>query len=263
MDPSTDPRDPRYVEALKVLLDLIRKECKINAKTRLLVSDDPRTRADLQRIEACRRLVRCGFEDLVAQADKEACRNDLIRSKDDAEYDFRIFGVHQVEIRRQRKAQSGKPPTADAWLHTGGVPPSNVPSRLTSPEPPGMDAGADIQNTQSEGVGSVDTYKAPNIPFLDDIQTHLTGVDMPLVAPQNGIGRDETGGGPSSFWPPLLDVDQRRWMNLDYGFDFENNGFTQDETLVQQIDPTAFDDFSRFLQQSGDTGPETEMFPWS
>ena len=38
MDSSTDPRDPRYIEALKVLLDLIRKECKINAKTRLLVS---------------------------------------------------------------------------------------------------------------------------------------------------------------------------------------------------------------------------------
>jgi len=38
MDSSVDPRDPRYVEALKVLLDLIRKECKINAKTRLLVS---------------------------------------------------------------------------------------------------------------------------------------------------------------------------------------------------------------------------------
>jgi hypothetical protein len=38
MDASVDPRDPRYVEALKVLLDLIRKECKINAKTRLLVS---------------------------------------------------------------------------------------------------------------------------------------------------------------------------------------------------------------------------------
>jgi hypothetical protein len=38
MDPATDPRDPRYVEALKVLLDLIRKECKINAKTRLLVN---------------------------------------------------------------------------------------------------------------------------------------------------------------------------------------------------------------------------------
>jgi len=40
-DSSVDPRDPRYVEALKVLLDLIRKECKINAKTRLLVSHLP------------------------------------------------------------------------------------------------------------------------------------------------------------------------------------------------------------------------------
>jgi hypothetical protein len=193
----------------------------------------------------------------VTQADKEACRNDLIRSKDDAEYDFRIFGVHQVEIRRQRKTHSQNPPTADAWLHTGGVPPSNVPSRFTSPEPPGMDAGADIQK-ESQGVGSVDTYKPPNIPFLDDIQSHLTGVDMPLTSTQT-----ESAGTSSSFWPPLLDVDQRRWMNLDYGLDFADNGFTQEETLVQQIDPTAFDDFSRFLEEAGDTGgPETELFQW-
>lgn len=75
MENSVDPRDPRYVEALKVLLELIRKECKINAKTRLLVSNEHVSEAkQLQRIEACRRLVRCGFEDLVTQADKEACR---------------------------------------------------------------------------------------------------------------------------------------------------------------------------------------------
>jgi len=120
-----------------------------------------------------------------------------------------------------------------------------------------MDAGADIQK-ESQGVGSVDSYKAPNIPFLDDIQSHLTGVDMPLTSTQT-----EGAGPSSSFWPPLLDVDQRRWMNLDYGLDFEDNGFTQEETLVQQIDPTAFDDFSRFLEEAGDTaGTETELFPW-
>jgi hypothetical protein len=124
-----------------------------------------------------------------------------------------------------------------------------------------MDAGADIKNAESQGVGS-NTYKAPNIPFLDDIQTHLTGVDMPLVTPQTGTD-NEAGGSGSSFWPPVLDQDQRRWMNLDYGFDFEDNGFTQEDNLVQQIDPTAFDDFSRFLEQSGGTaGPETELFPW-
>ena len=215
-------------------------------------------RLTVQRIEACRRLIRCGFEELVTQADKEACRNDLIRSKDDAEYDFRIFGVHQVEIRRQRNKHSQNPPTADAWLHAGGVPPSNVPSRITSPEPPGMDAGADIQNTESQGVGSVDSHKPPNIPFLDDITTHLNGVDMPLVSAQN-----ENNGSSSSFWPPLLDVDQRRWMNLDYGLDFEGDGFRQEETLVQQIDPTAFDDFSRFLEEAGETGgTEPDLFPW-
>jgi hypothetical protein len=165
-----------------------------------------------------------------------------------------------VEIRRQRKTHSQNPPTADAWLHTGGVPPSNVPSRITSPEPPGMDAGADIQS-EPQGVGSVDTHKAPNIPFLDDIQTHLTGVDMPLISAQNTDGAAASG---SSFWPPLLDVDQRRWMNLDYGLDFADNGFMQEETLVQQIDPTAFDDFSRFLEQTGDAGGAgTELFPWS
>lgn len=121
-----------------------------------------------------------------------------------------------------------------------------------------MDAGADIQ-TESQGVGSVDTNKPPNIPFLDDITTHLTGVDMPLVSAQT-----EGAGASSSFWPPLLDGDQRRWMNLDYGLDFEENGFAQEETLVQQIDPTAFDDFSRFLEEAGEGtgGQETELFPW-
>jgi hypothetical protein len=46
MEASVDPRDPRYIEALKVLLELIRKDCKINAKTRLLVGYTTGSRAD-------------------------------------------------------------------------------------------------------------------------------------------------------------------------------------------------------------------------
>jgi hypothetical protein len=127
-----------------------------------------------------------------------------------------------------------------------------------------MDAGADITGAESQGVGSVSSSKAPNIPFLENIQTHLTGVDMPLVTPTSGMDPSETTGTSSTFWPPLLDVDQRRWMNLDFGFDFQDQGHVQEDNLVQQIDPTAFDDFSRFLEQTGNsmTEPAMEPFPW-
>jgi hypothetical protein len=192
----------------------------------------------------------------------------LIRSKDDDEYDFRIFGVHQVESRRQGKKKSGKPPTADGWLHAGGVPPSNVPSRITSPEPLGMDAGAEVSEVESRGVGSVSSHKGANVPYLDNIQSHLAGVDMPLVTPTGGLETNDTANSGSAFWPPLLDIDQRRWMNLDYGFNFQDQGHAQDDMLVQQIDPTAFDDFSRFLEQAGNPITEpgmeagTEPFLW-
>lgn len=36
-DATVDPKDPRYIEALTVLMALIRKECRINLKTRILV----------------------------------------------------------------------------------------------------------------------------------------------------------------------------------------------------------------------------------
>jgi hypothetical protein len=48
MEASVDPRDSRYIEALKVLLELIRKDCKINAKTRLLVGYTTGEKADGQ-----------------------------------------------------------------------------------------------------------------------------------------------------------------------------------------------------------------------
>lgn len=127
-----------------------------------------------------------------------------------------------------------------------------------------MDAGADVSSAESRGVGSVSSSKAPNVPFLENIQTHLTGVDMPLVTPTGGMEGTEVSGSSSTFWPPLLDVDQRRWMNLDFGFDFQDQGLAQEDNLVQQIDPTAFDDFSRFLEQTGSSMPEPTMetFPW-
>ena len=218
--------------------------------------------------------------------------SDLIRSKDDAEYDHRIFSIHQVESRR-RDAQTGrnKITTNDTWLHSGGVAPSNVPSRIASPEiPPGMDAGTDLGvrgngdrqlHLESQGVGSQVPLSTPNIPFLDNIGTHLGGVDMPIVPPTpvssdplrsvngmdsyitnpsiNTLGDNGNNGG---FWPSTFDNDTRRWMNLDHGFDFQSQSYGNEDTLFQEIDQTAFNDFSRFLEQAGSSNSDTELFPW-
>lgn len=162
-----------------------------------------------------------------------------------------------------------------------------------------MDAGSDVQlgvdaNHESQGVGSQAPLMTPNIPFLKNIGSHLGGVDMPLATPTpssaeglpngtyntncindaNGIGAN----GGSGFWPPpSLDQDTRRWMNLDYGFNFEvdsqiyatgnmdGNGSMfggQEDTLFGEIDQTAYNDFSRFLEQTGTSNSNTELFPW-
>lgn len=192
--------------------------------------------------------------------------------------------------------------TNDTWLHTGGVAPSNVPSRIASPEVPGMDAGSDVRvgsgtNLESQGVGSQTPLTAPNIPFLDNIGSHLGGVDMPIVTPTptsagafppndtnafnaSALGNGNGIGGNGGFGfcpPPTLDQDTRRWMNLDHGFNFgfdsqihgnangdgnENMFGGQEDTLFGEIDQTAFNDFSRFLEQAGTSNSETELFPW-
>jgi hypothetical protein len=60
-------------------------------------------------------------------------------------------------------------------------------------------------------------------------------------------------------------------MNLDHGgFDLQPQSYmysldhtdTDTGTLFQEIDQTAFNDFSRFLEQAGTSNSETELFPW-
>lgn len=183
-----------------------------------------------------------------------------------------MFGIHQVE-QRGKDGEQAKMASNDTWLHTGGVAPGTAPSRFVSPEIPGMDAGAEVRNIESQGVGSVDPLNAPNIPFIDDISTHLTGVDMPIVTPTTAVsaadvsqldGNGNGGMANNGFWPPpMLDADARRWMNLDYsGFDMQPQTTGHEDTLFQDIDQTAFNDFSRFLEQAGTSNSDTELFPW-
>lgn len=197
--------------------------------------------------------------------------SDFIRSKDDTEYDHRMFSIHQVE-RQSRDQMTGKKSTNDIWLHSGGVAPSNVPSRMASPEVPGMDAGAEMQELESQGVGSQVPSCIPRVPLLDNIQAHLGGIDMSLTSPQSGPvpisdfdpfnTANNLNGSGGSWSTAAIDNDTRRWMNLDYGFDFQPQTLSQNDMLVQDIDQAAFEDFSRFLEQAGTSNSDTELFPW-
>lgn len=78
-DGSVDPRDPKFVGGLKAFMDLIRREFPRDGRIALLVCRTERVFVKLcidllQRVEACRRLTRCGFEDLLTQSDRDACR---------------------------------------------------------------------------------------------------------------------------------------------------------------------------------------------
>lgn len=132
-----------------------------------------------------------------------------------------------------------------------------------------MDAGAEVRGVESQGVGSQTPLNAPNIPYIDDIQVNLGDVEQPMVTPHTGLNStgvdqlnptDASGNG--WFWPPMPDFDTRRWMSLEHGFDFQPQSSGQEDMLVSDIDQTAFNDFSRFLEQAGTSSSDTELFPW-
>lgn len=279
-DPSIDRTSPRYTNALESLLGIIRQLALVD------VSDGH------LRVEACHRLIHCGLQRCLTQADWDACRSNKVASgPNDTEFDFRVFRWHRNQnLRRGQQKDDRTPQAAEALLDLGSHTASQ--SRVASPSPePGL--RADSSNT-APGYTGVDLSapsnqlsQLPLDPLMDAGQlifgqptpsrlsiTRTPGAAMPHGPPTGSDGfhsslDDFFDPSPLSGTTAPFSMaqytsasapewfDQRRWFNLDY-----QSGFTAPlfETPLPQMPPTfpqdvvRGDDFTSFLQQAGYAG---------
>ncbi|ORX33395.1 hypothetical protein BD324DRAFT_639956 [Kockovaella imperatae] len=235
-DPTIQPKHPRFARALLPLLELMRRLSPIDLMMRYL------------RVEACRRLARCGFGDILIHADWQACKLHPTTGQTDSEFDFRFFKWHRVEQARQSRHSLGTSQAAEALLDLGSL--TANPSRTASPDPDGLETG---------NVFGPEDYALPP-DFEDSLRKSLSHsgqvnstspheslgsaglASQPFYSPNRGPGMGPSG--PSSNMPVLpqhpgvqavpslhpsnattgvthsgssgLTPDVRRWVDLDY-----------------------------------------------
>lgn len=137
-------------------------------------------------------------------------------------------------------------------------------TRAPSPQLDALDAGT-VMSNGDPGPSSAQTSTSliyPAASLAADLSVSLHGIDAQLTAPTT-----------SETQPPLLQMPfanlsrERRWMDLDYGFDFasqedtvSNNGQGILSWLDQQPSTS---EYSRYLEQAGFAGTDdTDPFAW-
>ncbi|GFZ44647.1 hypothetical protein JCM24511_02371 [Saitozyma sp. JCM 24511] len=283
-DASVDPGADKFKEALKRLMDLIRREAPRHEIVRNL------------RLEACRRLVHFGFQDLLTPSDRNACASEVgfAGRPNSDEFDFLSMPWNRFNQSKGSRDLPGTPGT-EGMLHRGRA--AAVVSRGASPFGGGIDAeavsrqsAALVSGPDNEDQG--DEVTVPNVPLTvpELLSMSSTNIDLaastdvshqrvsytPLDQPQPIPLAPEEFVFPFELSPDGL-AQQNRWVDLNYGFGLDldpiDSGWGWMSTQVNQSlpgegegggagDPVQSAQRDGGERDGGETREFTDLFDW-